>query len=452
MPIRHRKQSTIPDGGDTDLVRPSDWNDTHVSPWRVVTAGETLNASDPLLAVVTTAQDFTLPAFVAGDAFAVMNSRDSTAAVRVVVGGSNTINHPLFATGDNVTIQPGETISLVAESTTELDIVTPGAIGPVGPQGPAGTATAGGSNGQVQFNDAGAFNGAALTTVDAGGRIVHGSYYDQAAGGIPAAPAAGFGRWFSRSRAGRILPHYMGPAGADVALQPSLFGNSVVMWLPGTGTTVGINFGEAWTARNAGTGAAQSHPTRASTNALRSMKRATFSTGTTATGSSGIQSTNTVAWRGNAAGLGGWFYFARFAVETHEAAMRYLVGLSALNAALAGEPSAQANTIGIGKDSTDSDWFLIARDGSAVTKTATGLAVAAGTILDFMMFAAPNGSSVTCRLVNAVDGTVYVDNVALTTNLPASTTFLFAHAQAMSTVGTTAKLLALNRIYVETDL
>jgi hypothetical protein len=310
----------------------------------------------------------------------------------------------------------------------------------------------GGSPGQVQVNSAGSFGGAALTTVDAGGRIIHGSYFDQAATGIPAPPAAGFGRYFSRSRAGRVLPHYMGPAGVDVALQPSLFGNSVVMWLPGTGTTVGINFGEAWTARNAGTGAAQAHPTRASTNALTSLKRATFSTGTTATGSSGIQSTGTVCWRGNAAGLGGWFYFSRFAVETFRADIQLLMGLSALNAALAGEPSAQANSIGLCKDSADANWFLFSRDGSAVTKTATGLAVAAGTILDFMMFAAPNSSSVTCRLVNAVDGTVYVDNVTLTANLPVAATFLNAHAQIRSTTGTTAALLALNRIYVETDL
>lgn len=277
-------------------------------------------------------------------------------------------------------------------------------------------------------------------------------YLDYPAGTIPAAPSAGTLRTFARSRAGRIMPHFVGPSGVDVAVQPSFFGNTIYMWLPGTGTTVAINIGTSWTARNAGTGAAQAHPAKASTNALTSLTRATFGTGTTATGSSGIQSAATVAWRGNAANLGGFFFHARFGVETHEAAMRYLVGLSALNAALAGEPSAQANTIGIGKDSTDSNWFLIARDGSAVTKTPTGLAVTAGVILDFMMFAPPNGSNVTCRLVNAVDGTVYVDNVALTANLPVATTFLYAHAQCMSTVGTTAKLLALNKIYVETDL
>lgn len=277
-------------------------------------------------------------------------------------------------------------------------------------------------------------------------------YLDYPVGGIPATPSAGTLRTFARSRGGRVLPHVVGPSGIDTALQPALFGNTSYMWLAGTGTTVAINWGTSWTARNAGTGAAQAHPTKASTNAMTSLNRATFGTGTTATGSSGIQTSASVAWRGNAANLGGWFFFARFGVETHEAAMRYLVGLSALNAALAGEPSAQANTVGIGKDAADANWQLIFRDGAAVTKVNTGAAVTAGQILDFTMFAPPNGSNVTCRLVDAVTGTVIVDNTVHTTNLPVNTTFLFAHAQCMSTVGTTAKLLALNRIYVETDL
>lgn len=269
---------------------------------------------------------------------------------------------------------------------------------------------------------------------------------------IPAAPAAGQLRHFARNRAGRALPHIIGPAGIDVALQPGLFGNSVSMWSPSTGTTVSANFGTAWTARNTGTGAAQAHPNRASTNAMTALNRATFGTGTTATGSSGIQSALQVAWRGNRANEGGWFFFARFGVETDAAGMQYMIGLSALNAALAGEPSAQANTVALVKDSADTNWFIATRDGAAVTKTPTGKAVTAGEVLDFLMFAPPNSTQVTVRLVNAVSGVVHVDDQVITANLPVNTTFLYAHAQCRSTAGTTAKLLALNRIYVETDL
>lgn len=311
--------------------------------------------------------------------------------------------------------------------------------------------SAGGGTGNVTGPASSTDNHLPVFSGTTGKIIKEATYFDSPAIAIPAPPAAGDLRWFARNRSGRVLPHIIGPSGIDVALQPALFGNSVFMWSPSTGTTVSTNFGTSWTARNAGTSAAQAHPTRASTNALTSMNRATFGTGTTATGSSGVQSALQVAWRGNAAGLGGWFYFARFGVETTEAALQMFIGLSALNAALAGEPSVQNNTVGICKDSTDSTWQIVTR-GTATTKTPTGLDITAGQVLDFLMFAPPNGSSVTFRLVDAVTGTVYVDNVSVSTNLPTNTTFLYAHAQIRSTVGTTAKLLALNRIYVETDL
>lgn len=424
------------------------------SEWTRITTATTAVAGTKYLAVVTTATDFTLPAFTAGQTFVVANSRDSTANVRIVVGAGNVINSSAFATGDNLVIAPGETASLVAESTTELDLLTPGAVGPVGPAGGGGGGTPGGTTGQVQFNDAGAFAGAALTTMDAGGRIVHGGYYDVADISNPAAPGAGFLRMFARAQAGRLLPAIIGPSGLDTNLQPALFRNSIFMWSPSTATTVSTNFGTSWTARNSGTGTAQAHPTRASTDALTSLSRATFSTGTTATGTSGIQSTQPVAWLGNAAGLGGFFYFSRFAVETFRADLQFFNGLSARNGNLGGEPSAQNNSIGLCKDSGDTNWHILTRNGSTATKTPlqVPLAVAAGTVLDFLMFMPPNGSVATFRLVNAVNGTVYADGQTVNSTLPVNTTFLFAHASIRSTTGVTAALLALNRIYVETDL
>jgi hypothetical protein len=269
----------------------------------------------------------------------------------------------------------------------------------------------------------------------------------------PAAPSAGNLRIFARAQAGRMLPAVIGPSGLDTNLQPALFRNTVYMWLPGTSTTTSINWGTNWTARNSGTSAAQAHPTKASTNDMTSMNRATFSTGTTATGTSGIQSGATVAFRGNAAGRGGFFFFSRFGVETFRSDVQLFVGLTARNAAMTQDPSLDNNSIGLCKDAADTDWHILTR-GTTATKTALGtpLAVAAGTILDFMMFCPPNSSQVTFRLVNAMTGTVYSDGQVVSTNLPTNTTFMFAHAGIRSTVGTTAALLALNRLYIESDL
>ena len=274
-------------------------------------------------------------------------------------------------------------------------------------------------------------------------------YPDQAI--VPAAPSAGQLRTFARNRGGRALLHIIGPSGVDVALQPAFFGNTIQMWSPSTGTAQ-TAFGITYTARNVGTAAAQDTPARASTNAMTSLSRARFGTGTTATGASGTQSAAVVAWRGNAANLGGFFFFSRFGIETLASDQRAFVGLSANNATMAADPSTWANTIGIGKDTGDSVWQLIQRNATTLTKTSTGATVTAGQILDMFMFAPPNGTAVTMRLVDAVTGTVYVDDTVLNTTLPVSTTFMYMQAHNQSQSGTTAKQLALNRMYLEQDL
>lgn len=259
---------------------------------------------------------------------------------------------------------------------------------------------------------------------------------------------------FARKRAGRALLSMIGPSGLDTPLQPSLFGNSVSMWLPGTGTTVAINFGVNWTITNSGTASAQAHPGLASTSDIGGMRRATYGTGTTATGSSMIRTATTLAWRGNAAGRGGWFFAARFGVETFASDIRLQIGLTSSTTNLSGaEPSAFSHQAALIKDSTDANWHLCHNASDATgTKVDTGQAVTAGQILDFTMFAMPNGSEIAFRVVDVMTGTVIVDDYVASTDLPGATTFLYARAAIGSTTGTTAKLLAVNRIYIETDL
>ena len=268
----------------------------------------------------------------------------------------------------------------------------------------------------------------------------------------PSAPSAGNLRLFAKTRANRATLNSIGPSGIEVAYQPAFFGNTVQMWLPSTGTAQ-TAFGITYTARNNGTAAAQATPARASTNAMTSLSRATFGTGTTATGASGTQSAVAVAWRGNAAGLGGFFFNARFGVETTAADLRMMVGLSANNATMAADASTWANTCALVKDSADSTWQFAMRNATTLTKTPSGCTVTAGQILDLFIFAAPNNAAtIYVRLVDAVTGTIFMDDVALTNNLPVNTTFLFMQAHAQSVTGTTAKLLALNKMYLEQDL
>jgi hypothetical protein len=307
-----------------------------------------------------------------------------------------------------------------------------------------GGGSPGGTSGEVQYNNGGAFGGAANVEIDGGDLTLVDA-------GFPASPAAGRTKVFTDSMATRRLVGSVDSNGNHFDFQPALFNSTTYMWLAGTGTTLAINWGTSYTARNNGTNAAQAHPTKNNLSAINSMNRATFSTGTTATGASGIQSSATNAWRGSSAGLGGFFFFARFALEARSSTHRLFVGLSENNATLNAQPSTLNNTIGIGLDSGDSNLQFMIRNTSVTTRIDTTVAADTTTIYDFYMYAAPNGSQVDFELRNALTNDV-LKNSFESANLPSNTSFFYMQAHIQSVTGTTAKLLALNRMYLETNL
>jgi hypothetical protein len=307
-----------------------------------------------------------------------------------------------------------------------------------------GGGSPGGTTGEVQYNNAGSFAGAANVKIDGGDLTLVDA-------GFPASPAAGRTKVFTDSMATRRLVGSVDSNGNHFDFQPALFNSTTYMWLAGTGTTLAINWGTSYTARNNGTNAAQAHPIRNNLSAINSMNRATFSTGTTATGASGIQSASTNAWRGSSTGLGGFFFFARFALEARSGTHRLFVGLSANNATLNAQPSTLNDTLGIGLDSGDTNLQFMIRNLATSTKIDTTVAADTTTIYDFYMYAAPNGSQVDFELRNAVTNAV-LKNSFESANLPSNTSFFYMQAHIQSVTGTTAKLLALNRMYLESNL
>jgi hypothetical protein len=313
-------------------------------------------------------------------------------------------------------------------------------------QTPAGGGgSPGGTSGEVQFNDGGVFAGAANVEIDNGDLAL-------VDGGFPVTPAAGRTKIFTDSMATRRLVGSIDSSGFHFDFQPALFNSTTYMWLAGTGTTLAINWGSSFTARNNGSGAAQATPAKASTSAITSMNRATFGTGTTTTGASGIQSTETNVWLGNAANLGGFFFFARFGLEAISGTYRFFVGVSANNATMAADSSTWNNTIGFGKDVADSTLqFIIRNNGSVTTKSNTSITPTAGAIYDFYMYVRPNTSQVDFELRDAVTNASLISRTE-TANLPLNTTFMYMQSHIQSVTGGTAKLLALNRMYLETNL
>jgi hypothetical protein len=143
--------------------------------------------------------------------------------------------------------------------------------------------------------------------------------------------------------------------------------------------------------------------------------------------------------------------YMRFAVDTYLSSIQMFLGLTSAVAAQTTDPSTWTGSLcGIGKDTADTTWQIMTRNGTTTTKTATGVTPTAGQILDFTAFMPPSGTSVTYLLKDAITGTVYVNNVVVTATQP--TGALAAKFHIRSTTGTTAKILALNKFYLETDI
>lgn len=266
---------------------------------------------------------------------------------------------------------------------------------------------------------------------------------DQAA--TPAAPDSGI-LLFGMNRGGRRVPRFMGPSGLDSSIQPALWGNSVVMWLPGTGTTASINFGSNWVVS-----ATQAHPAIVDTNVYTKIRKATYTTTTTAGNTSGTRTGAAIVTRNT-----GFFFAARFGITTYQSAMQIQIALSATTGALAGDPSAQVNSCGVGKLTGKTVWSYWTSDGSTPSTSDTGRTTAASgaaDCFDVFMFCKPGDSKITFRMEDIATPAVIIDNVEKSANIPVGTVLLYAHAENRNVTGGagTACAIWVSKIYMETD-
>lgn len=279
----------------------------------------------------------------------------------------------------------------------------------------------------------------------------------------PAAPSTGNLKFYSKSVAGRMLPKIIGPSGVDTALQPFLGSNRIIVFQPQTGTTgTGGGFGPVWTSNGTVT-----HPTPATTAPAiaNQMKRTRYANVVTTTNQQLGPRFNAASeqqfWRGNAAGLGGFFFQARFIVELYPAAtVRIFAGLSSTSTgSVCISDTVLANTCGLWHDTTDPSsgagaFNFVTKDASTATKQSITLAnaIAAGNAYEFTMFCPPNGSTITWRLVDINNNVTYTNSTS--TTLPASTAFMQPQVQMSNgTANVTATTVAIGvcGIYVESD-
>ncbi len=313
---------------------------------------------------------------------------------------------------------------------------------------PAG-GSPGGAAGKIQWNNAGAFAGAADVEIE-GGQL------RLTAIATPPAPAPGGVKLFGHTVGGRILPAIVGPSGLDTALQPMLARNKVSFWTAqgnaGVGSEWGINLSTTGTATNANV---------ATTNLYAYMQRrewlVTSAATTAVAGFRGSAQIKTIGGPSDA--LGGFHLVWRWAPATGlaNASHRAFAGMRATTAVPTDvDPSTLTNICGMGYDAADTTIQLMHNDGSGTaTKINLGAAfpkpnVDRTAVYELALFCPPGTTQVlSYQVIDLVTGAAASGTV--TTNLPTATTLL-APWSYVSVGGVSSVVgIMVNSLYLESD-
>jgi len=262
-----------------------------------------------------------------------------------------------------------------------------------------------------------------------------------------AIPDANTMAYFGGLVANRMVPAWVTPDGVTRRFQERLSSSGFSAYFPNNGTTVGLNIGLGWT-----TGGTVSHPTPSSTSpaAYNQQKRTRWANVVTTTNQVlGLRTATAEKryWRGNASGLGGWNFHARFAIGLWPAAtVRLFVGLNDSNSGYVISDTLTGNGVGLWHDTTDaaSVLSLVVVNAGTATKIpfTLGANLAAGQMFDFEMSADPNGTSIGYKVTDLSTNLVLVDTT-VSSGLPANTAFMgqelaMSNGTANVTVTTTA--------------
>lgn len=267
----------------------------------------------------------------------------------------------------------------------------------------------------------------------------------------PSTPSAGTGYLYLKEVGGRVLPKFIGPSGLDTILQPAIFGNSISIASPGVGSTLSYFGMGAMTAVGTTT-----HP-GLNSNSLRESTRRTVVTSSAAANSAvDLRHALLTCWRGNSAGLGGFFVVFRFGgaadvVETK----RWAVGLFATTAAISAsaDPVNLTNCLMIGNSADDANLQIMHNDSAGTcTKIDLGSDFVKNQlpgIYELNLFCKSGDAKVSYR-VKRLDAAGEASG-DITTNLPAAATFLCPHFYANNGGTAAAVQVSFYRYYLEAD-
>ncbi|MDE2434726.1 MAG: hypothetical protein KGM49_00565 [Sphingomonadales bacterium] len=274
----------------------------------------------------------------------------------------------------------------------------------------------------------------------------------------PAAPAAGYGRFYAKSWAGRTMPFWKGPSGVSYGLSPHLGENNVRVWRGGA-TAVATTFAATIGAMPY-TGASPTAPTIPALTAAGGVQTATYrstiSTGATAGGLAYIRGNQATVFRSASAGLGSFLVVHRFSLSgTLQAGLRAFAGLVDVTANPTNVNPTTTTTpggIGLACAANTGNWKLVSNvTGTARTATDLGASfpVDNTSLLELALWCAPNDSGISWQVTNLSTGATASGKV--TTNLPAANTFMAPAVWVTNNATAAAQTLDFVSTYVETD-
>jgi len=395
---------------------------------------------------------------------ATANSSDATLLARANHTGTqagSTVTGAYTAAG--LTMATARILGRTTATTGAVEEISIGANltltgGVLAATGGGGGGSPGGSTTQVQYNNAGAFAGAA--NVD----IISDNLQLTAPGSTPAAAQASSVVVYPTGLADRFMLAMRGPTGAAMLLQPSIFSNNIMMFSPQSGTTgTGSNaFQTAW-----GSAGTVTHPAPDASSVANAGRRTNYANVAATTNQVlGVRMSTTAEMcylRGNVAGTGGFFYFSRFRLTYPASTTRLFTGLQGVSATstIADTDTRTGNYCGLQRITTDPSTGsgalnFVAQEASTKTTMAINLGadlVSSSPLLDFYMYCPSNGGTIFFRLDDVTNGVTYTNST--TANLPTATVMmsplcLASNGTANVTVGTVA--MSIYRIYVESAL
>ena len=243
---------------------------------------------------------------------------------------------------------------------------------------------------------------------------------------VPATPSNGV--IFSNSEiAGKNIPFWMDPNGVPYEIAAARETNRYYEWsaVPGSGTP------SIWATTSSPYGTS-SIPTL-SASLIGQIVRISYLTSATASSNAGTRNTSSTYLRGNAAGVGGFYYVGRWGFSTANTTdKRFFAGFrsSATQIPASTNPSSMTQIIGFGIDGGQTTLRFMVNDN---TGTATTVDLGAnfptntnGTdYYEARIFCPENGSTVYYHIKNIATGNVAFGSA--NTDLPNNTTLLSVH-------------------------